>query len=62
MTRHSPDIDAVCSISGCRDDSLLNQVRFALALSVLQVAELLNLLWPPCGLYDIVWLTQHKVL
>ena len=27
MTRHSPDIDAVCSISGCRDDSLLNQVR-----------------------------------
>ena len=27
MSRKSEDINAVCSIAGCRDDSLLNQVR-----------------------------------
>ena len=27
MSRKSEDINAVCSIAGCRDDSLLNQVQ-----------------------------------
>ena len=27
MSRKSKDINAVCSIAGCRDNSLLNQVR-----------------------------------
>lgn len=46
MTRHSPDIDAVCSISGCRDDSLLNQVCSATALCVYEW-QLLSLLRSP---------------
>lgn len=29
MSRSSPNVDAVCSISGCDDDSLLNQARKA---------------------------------
>lgn len=28
MSRHAQDVDAVCSISGCKDDSLLNQVQY----------------------------------
>ena len=39
MSRKSEDINAVCSIAGCRDDSLLNQVR-------IQVWHLLRLSIP----------------
>lgn len=27
MSRHSPNVDRVCSTAGCQDDSLLNRVR-----------------------------------
>ena len=34
MSRHAEDIDAVCSIAGCRDDSLLSQVWLVLGQTV----------------------------
>jgi hypothetical protein len=40
MSRQAPDTDAVCSISGCTDNSFLNQARSCAAFCVLVLCDM----------------------
>ena len=40
VSRGSPDVDAVCSTAGCRDDSLLNRVGLSRLSILLRCCEI----------------------